>query len=260
MRSIALSWVLYSVRETIGLTNVRNAILEKKIQRLGKYEKNSIQYGKTFSYGDTYEDIFEMIANFENSGKRYLIFTSNGEIVQQTNKRMRYDKFDEFNLVESRYISFIVDREDMTVTIADPSRNNGHVGIYNPYIGLELQPFFKKNGYKIEWLEMTSPCQINYHDVFCQSWTMILVFKWMKYGDKEKIYISRTQNKKYRKLLRYFKKLVKFEIFKTELNISYLENIKYHENYNLLKNYDPCVLLMSMTPVEMNEDDESIED
>ena len=32
---IAISWVLYSIRETIGLTSVRNVILKNKIDQLG---------------------------------------------------------------------------------------------------------------------------------------------------------------------------------------------------------------------------------
>lgn len=252
MRNIAVSWILYSIRETVGLTTVRNTILKKQIQSIGKYADDSIQYGKTFSSGDTYDDIYEMITDFEGSDKRYLIFTSNGEIVQKRNKRMRCE------LIESHYVSFIVDKQEMTVTMIDPSRKNRDIGIYNPYIGLQLRPYFKKMGYKVEWLEMTSPCQINHHDVFCQTWTMFLVLKWMKYGPS-KIFVSRDQSKKYEKLLKYFKKLLRFEVFKTELKISYLENIKNHEDFDMLKNYDPCELLSSMTPSDMKDDSDDTE-
>jgi hypothetical protein len=252
IRNIAVSWVLYSIRETIGLTIVRNTILKKQIQGLGKYPDN-IQYGKTFGQGDTFEDIYEMVSNFEGSDKRYLIFTSNGQIVQKRNKRTRYD---DSVLVESHYVSFIVDKQEMVVTMIDPSRKNGKIGIYNPYIGLQLQPYFKKNGYKVEWLEMTTPCQINHHDVFCQSWTLFLVFKFMKQGNKDNISISKKQSKKYKKLLEYFKNLAKFEIFKTELKISYLENIKNHDDFLTLKNCDPYELLLSMTPNDMNDEGE----
>jgi hypothetical protein len=252
IRDIAVSWVLYAIRETVGLTIVRNAFLRKKINKLGKYNPDIIQYGKTFSCGDTFEDIYEMIYDFHGSDKRFLIFTSNGEIVKNKRKRMRPSS--ESELVESHYVSFILDRHEMTVTMIDPSRNNGKIGIYNPYIGIYLEPFFKKQGYTVEWLEMTSPCQVNYHDVFCQSWTMFLVYKWLKYGDKEKIYIPKSQYKKYTKLLKFFKELLDYDSFRNELRIAYAENIKDHEDFCFLNEYDPCILLLEMTPMDMNDE------
>lgn len=250
IREIAISWVLYSIREAIGLSDVRNEILKKKIERLGTYPKNEIVYGKTFTQGDTFNDIHQMIYNFHGSDKRVLVFTSNGEIVQKRGKR----KFDD-DLIESHYVSFILDKRNAIAVIIDPSRNNGNVGIYNPYIGICLEPFFKKQGYTVKWLEMTSPCQINYHDVFCQSWTLFLVYKWLKYNDNEKIFIPKKQHKKYSKLLGFYKKLLEHSIFRDELRTSYYQNIEDHDDYRSLSEYDPCILLSEMTTEDMNPDE-----
>ena len=259
-REIAVSWVLYSIREAIGLEIVRNAVLKSKLD--GKF-KNQVYYGKTFTQGNTFDDIYQLVYDFRKSGKRYLIFTSNGEIVQNRKKRKRSE------FVESHYVSFII-REN-TVTIIDPSRNNGKIGIYNPYIGLCLESFFKREGYMVEWLEMTSPCQVSHHDVFCQSWTLYLIYKRMKVsamGQKvsamgQKVYIPKNQNEKYEKILRFFKRLLHYNIFKTELRALYLENIKTHDNYKLLKTYDPCRLLLEMMTKDMydeGEDDDKDDD
>jgi len=248
-RDISISWLLYSIRETIGMTIVRNTILKEKI------EKNEIFYGKTFGVGDTFEDIYEMVYDFEKSNKRFLIFTSNGEIVHRSEKRIKFSS----EMIESHYVSFILDKYEgdgrycvSTVTIIDPSRNEGEIGIYNPYIGICLEPFFEKNGYKIFWIEMTSPCQINYHDVFCQSWTLYLLYELIKDTYTEKIYIPKNQCKKYALLLEFFKDLLSYEIFQKELKISYLNNIKDHDLFQSLKEYDPCKLLSSMIPSDMD--------
>jgi hypothetical protein len=240
-RDIAISWILYSIREIIGLTKVRNEILSKK---LSNYD--DIYYGKTFTMGDMYQDIYDLIDDFGTSNKRYLIFTSNGEVRHSRNKKTK--------VVESHYVSFILDKKNMDIIIIDPSRNNGNMGIYNPYIAICLLPYFKISGYKITWLEMTSPCQTNYHDVFCQSWTLFLIYKYMKSSScaHKTIDIPKKQSNKYKILLKYFKNLLNFQIFRKELQIQYLENIKYHEDFKFLKEYDPCELLSDMNPIDMN--------
>ncbi len=231
IKEIAISWVLYSIRETMGLEKVRNEILAKKLKN------HSIKYGKMFTKGNTFEDIYQMVYDFQKSNENLLIFTSNGEITKKRKRNINED-------IESHYISFIVDKQKMNVTMIDPSRNNESFGIYNPYIGISMKPFFEKLGYKVDWLKMTSPCQINYHDVFCQSWTLYLLIKFFK--SSEKIYIPFKEEDKYNKLLIFYKKLLKYEIFRKELNISYIKNINVHENYDELCKFDPCNLLNKM--------------
>ena len=252
-RSIIISWVLYAIRETLGLSSVRNQFLRNKIEKLGKFPKGSIRYGPTFTQGNTFDDIYVLISDFHGSDRRFLIFTSNGEIAK-TRKRKQE------SMTESHYVSFVVDKQEMTIMIIDPSRNKRSVGIYNPYIGLCLEPFFKNEGYKVKWLDMTSPCQINYHDVFCQSWTLYLVYKYMKHGDG--IYIPKKQNRKYRKLLNFFKSLLGYDLFQTELQSLYLESIQDHDDFNTLVMYNPCILLSEMVTEDMkdSEDNDSNKD
>jgi len=54
IKDIAVSWVLYTIRETIDLSNIRNEILKTKINKLGGIPKNSIYYGETFTSGNTF--------------------------------------------------------------------------------------------------------------------------------------------------------------------------------------------------------------
>lgn len=247
-REIAISWLLYAIRETLGLSIVRNKILQEKIQKTGKYQNNVLYYGNTFSSGDTFNDIYRLFDDFEGSDKQILIFTANGEVRKNKLKRSN-------EMIESHYVSFVAEKSKSKVTIIDPSRKNGKIGIYDPYIGICLEPFFKARGYIVNWLEMSSPCQINYHDVFCQSWTLYLVYKYLT-EDKPVVYIPKKQKKKYRKLRLFFKELLQFGLFRRELRVSYQENIRDHENKQLV-NYDPCYLLLSIGTNDMYDTDES---
>jgi hypothetical protein len=251
-KDIAVSWVLYAIRETNGLSIVRNDILRSKINKSGKYKKDEIYYGETFTSGNTFDDIYGLFNNFEGSDKQILIFTSNGEVRKNTRKRARAQ------LTESHYVSFVIEKRESKVTIIDPSRNNGKIGIYNPYIGIALEPFFRSKGYKVKWLEMSSPCQINHHDVFCQSWTIYLVYKYLV-DDDPIIHIPTTQRKKYRKLLLFFKSLLDFKMFRKELFLSYKDSIKNHENRIFLQNYNPRSLLNTMETNDMNDMNDSEE-
>lgn len=251
MKNIAISWILYSIREAIGLSDVRNEIIRNEVIRnevIRKKLNGFIYYGDTFTSGNTFSHIYQLIYDFEKSEKTKLIFTANGEVSKNLKKRTRAD------LVESHYVSFILDKTETLAVIIDPSRNNGKPGIYNPYIGIYLEPFFKSRGYKVKWLEMTSPCQIDYHDVFCQSWTLYLILKYLTSDSiQEPIYIPSDQRKKYGKLLRFFKSLLIVESFRNELIFSYKDNIRNHDDFKLLKKFKPCGTLLDMETEDMNE-------
>jgi hypothetical protein len=136
-KEIAITWMLYAIRETLGLSVVRNTILQNKIKKTGKYKNDIIYYGDTFTTGNTFNYIYQLFEKFEGCDKQILIFTANGEIHKNRLKRHK-------ELKESHYVSFIVEKLKSTVTIIDPSRKNGNIGIYNPYIGICLTPFLKK--------------------------------------------------------------------------------------------------------------------
>jgi hypothetical protein len=241
-REIAVSWALHAVKETVGLTVVRNSMLERLITPFLD-PSDKLVLGSTYTKGNTFNEIYSDISSFLKSGKRYLVFTSNGEITKNK-KRVRHED------IESHYVSFIVDNLLRRVIIIDPSRNNGKIGIYNPYIGLCLEPYFKGLELNVEWLDTTHPCQINTDDVFCQSWTMYLVYKFFqKKGGLIKV--PKTQDRKYHKLLRFYKKLLGALYFCSELFISYNDAIKGHKDHSALKMYHPCKLLYEMSYVDM---------
>lgn len=244
-KKIPESWVLYSIRETLGLTEVRNSFLKKNIEKLGRYPKNSIIYGNMYTSGNTYSEIHEAVRDLEGSNKEYLIFTANGEVTKNPVKVM--------GQVESHYVSFIVIKKESRVIIVDPSRNKGKDGIYHPYIGYQLIKFFEDNGYATEWLEMTKPCQTKYHDVFCQSWTLYLVYTWFKVNQYHTgpVDIPRSQKKRYEILLKMFKKLLFDEKFYDELMYSYHKSIKNHKRSVALGRHNPCILLNSMKAEDM---------
>src|SRR5690606_32674479 len=94
-RPVAISWLLYSLREVFGLSSVRNIILKKVLEN-----DSLVHYGQTFTQGDTFEDIYKLIDDFQGGSKKFLIFTANGE-VKHGKKRGKFD------YVESHYVSFV---------------------------------------------------------------------------------------------------------------------------------------------------------
>ncbi len=245
--NLPISWILYSIRQTIGLTKVRNRVLQNIIRDI--ICEDEIFFGQTFTQGDVFDDIYDMINDFQMSEKRYLIFTSNGEIRERKKNKRHNDQ------VESHYISFILDKLTKITGIIDPSRDNGKDGIYYPKIGISLESIFEQIGYKVEWLDTTYPCQIAYHDVFCQSWTLFLIIQYFKTGYFKKkctkINIPQDQDAKYKILLDFFKELLTHKIFVKELLIFYQSNIENHIDYEYLRTINPRYLLKQMNVFQM---------
>jgi len=242
MDSVTVSWVLYAIRETLGLEDVRNMILKNKTNN------DDIEYGPTFTLSNTYDDIYKTVLDFiRDSTKQYMVFTANGSVRFNKKKRVRYT-----NDLESHYLSFIVNKTDKIVLMVDPARDNGKPGIYNPYIGIKLAPFFKNLKFDVKWLHLSNPCQQKYHDVFCQSWSLYLTIKWFEWlGFINDVTIPNSQNEKYSELLRFYKNLLCYSKFKEELIESYNKSIENHTDYDELKKYNPCEILKNMSYNDM---------
>lgn len=239
-REIIVSWILYSIREVMGYSFIRNMVLKHIVTK-------PFTFGNTYSMDNTYSDIHNDIIHFINGVDKYMTFTANGSV--RESKRRRVTE----HLQESHYVSFVLDKEHMLAFLIDPSRDNGDYGIYYPYVGITLSSFLEEMGFEVIWVEMSSPCQINYHDVFCQTWTLYLTGKFIKNYDTLSasgnciINIPGDQDEKYAMLLKFFKKLLNYSEFRTELRRSYREAIDNHDNQSLLESNDPCDILRNMT-------------
>lgn len=154
---VVVSWVLYALRMTMGLDNVRRMILRKEIK-----DNRMVEIGRTFGTEDTEADLIGYLDGIVRTHKkRYLLFTA-----------MNIPDED----MQTHYQAFVVDYRNRSLYMIDPARRvRGQQGIYCAYVSENtIAPFFRTHGFSTTWVKTSHPCQTSIHDVFCQTWTLIL--------------------------------------------------------------------------------------
>jgi len=186
-----VSWVLYSIREIVGISSLRNQILESF---LNQDIKKNIEFGRTFGSDSKKNDLqnyLEKNMKQNKNGKRFLIFSGIN--------RPKYG--------ETHYQGFIIDYEKKCLYIADPAYTLNGPGIYNPFLAQQqVIPLFKLHNYNTQFIITSHPCQTSTNDVFCQSWTLYLMIEFLNpIGNI--ITIPLSQTKRYNILLHFYKKI-----------------------------------------------------
>jgi hypothetical protein len=212
-----ISWIVYSLRILLGDEEVRN-IIQKEI-----LQNDRIYYGKTFGNDidinireNTICQYLESIIKIEN--KEYATFTisNNPDLIKQ----------------ETHYQGFVMDYINKKLYIFDPAFTLKGTGIYKPYISKSLViPFFENNNWKTEFMVFTNPCQTNQHDVFCQTWSLIMIIKMLNYNYSD---IPIKEKDKYVVLAEFYRQIIEikeiYNIFEEIWNETYIT----FEKINLL--------------------------
>jgi len=141
----------------MGLDEVRRTILRKEIK-----DNRVVEIGRTFGMDDTEADLLGYLDTIVNKRrKRYVLFTA----MNMPDKDM-----------QTHYQAFVVDHKNKTLHMIDPARKpKGQQGIYGAHISENtIAPFFRAHGFSVVWTRTSHPCQTSLHDVFCQTWSLIL--------------------------------------------------------------------------------------
>lgn len=164
---IVVSWILFSIREVMGLKMVRNEILSTLLPRA---IVDQTVLGETFGSEskpvdlDRYMKQVVQLHDSRQRSKSFLIFTGIN--------RPQYG--------ETHYQGFIVDFHSKTIYVADPARTKDGHGIYKPYLAeQQVIPFFSQHQFHWRYIETIHPCQTSTGDVFCQSWTLYLMITFL---------------------------------------------------------------------------------
>ena len=169
------SWVLYIIKEVMGVDEVRNDILKYYLQNL---PQGNIEYGPTFSIGISKERLYKyldhIISLINYGDDKLVLFTCNNNYGPLRKKKSEY--------IETHYQTFIIQPQKKRITMIDPSRKRTQEGIYWPYAAMVVYFYIKSKipECNFYWLKLTQPCQVtfsSYHgndDVFCQSWSLYL--------------------------------------------------------------------------------------
>ena len=262
LRNIAISWCLHSMKEVLGMEEIRNIIIRHFIPNLRYIDKIRTfdafqQYDKP-PFDDKKKEIIEHC-------KKIIKWKSLG-IFTATNIQINADDN------ETHYQCFIVDNKNKKVYAIDPAMDHttetGY-GIYDPTVSYEvIQPFFEKKGYTFQYIRLTNPAQINEEDVFCQSWSLHILIN-VLLQNKYTIDIPKQQIDKYVILLEFYKEILDIQDVSTELDYVYKHNIDTHTDFieknakkemkkygltiNDLLNIEPSKLIKSMSASEMED-------
>ena len=253
-REIQISWVIHAMKEIIGLENLRKYIIEKYYPDI----KNKT-FIKTFDSFQQYE-----IKPFNNKEKEIIeycekiIHLKNRVVFTATNIQENADDN------ETHYQCFILDNENKTLRVINPSQDktsDDGYGIYKPEVAYKtINPFFKKRGYSVEFVELSNAAQMNENDVYCQTWSLYMLLV-VLINNNKKIKISKYEKKRYNLILTFFKELLQDEYISSLLNETYYQIIDEERkcikdsgvNFNNIKNINPTKILLSMSTKELME-------
>ena len=246
MKENAISWLVHSIKILLGDESIRRYIILKYNPELKN--KNHIKTFDAFiKPGKTQEHKHTEI-------KKYLqtISTLKKDIVVFTATNVLKDEED----IETHFQSFIVDNNNKKVYGIDPAYDKNEedfIGIYYPEILHDvIKPFFENKQYAFHLVRLSKPAQTTTDDVFCQSWSLLILLKIMENKDYEKdveIYIPSRKLDKYHMLLEFYKQIF---IDMPEL----LDNLKAEyegsiSDFPELLEFDVGTLLMSMKKDDM---------
>jgi hypothetical protein len=257
-RQNAISWLLHSLKIILGDESIRRYITLHYYPDITNQEK---KYMKTFDAfiqnGKTRQDKIDKIKTYCEKIRQkvgVIVFTATN--IQQ-------DKLD----FETHFQSYIVNNNIKKVVVVDPAydkKNENNAGIYMAEVSYEVViPFFKENGYEIEFVDLSTPAQISEGDVFCQSWSLYILLQKLKQNEylyDKSFEIPEKQLDKYDMLLEFYKQIFKdMPELHDNLRTEYEEEIKEAEGLNSPTQHEkeqyllfnPIELLLDMSKYEM---------
>jgi hypothetical protein len=263
LRKISTSWALEAMKTVLGYEDIRNMILEHYYPQIeNPHEMRTFDAFQQFQRPPFIDKAMEITDYCEE------IIEDEGVtgIVVMTAANIQISEHDHF----THYQSFIIDKNRKTVYAIDPASKENGVGIYEAAITeTVVLPIFRSHDYDCQFVSLSHPAQTNKGDVFCQTWTLVILLKAL-----EKIYKKNNKNKfigvidipaprpkinKYQMLLDFFKDILENvpEVGR-ELAIEYLEVININKkdisqycSFEKIVDVDVVELFGAMTAEEM---------
>jgi hypothetical protein len=228
LKKISISWALEAMKTVLGYEDIRNMILEHYFPQIeNPHEMRTFDAFQQFENPPFIDKAMEITDYCEE------IIEDDGVtgIIVMTAANIQLSEDD--NL--THYQSFIIDKDAKTVYAIDPAAKENGVGIYEAAISETIVfPIFRSHDYDCQFIQLSHPAQTNKGDVFCQTWTLVILLKALekiyKKNNKKKfigvidIPGPRPKVKKYSMLLEFFKDILENvpEVGR-ELAMEYLE-------------------------------------
>ena len=272
VREDVVSWVLHSIKSTLGYEDVRRTVLTHLYPDVQhpthiKTFDAHIAYTTKASYDKNYQKKVDQILHYCESATHlaeYVIFTATNLEEYRTKAQGRD--------TETHYQMFIIDTTHKTLFVIDPAlKPNKRPGIYTPQVALDIvMPWFKDYGYKTTFVPLSNPAQTDSSednaDVFCQSWSLYILWQVLVQGGGDgsggkghkfsgiTVKIPKGQTKRYEILLEFYKRiLTEIPSIGVDLNrefVSELTSYKPDGYKNMLK-VKALGVALTITPNEM---------
>jgi hypothetical protein len=236
LKKISISWALEAMKTVLGYEDIRNMIIEYHFPQI-----ENPQEMRTFDAFQQFENPPFIDKAMEITDYCEGIIEDDGVtgIIVMTAANIQVSEYD--NL--THYQSFIIDKDAKTVSAIDPAAKANGVGIYEAAISETIVfPIFRSHDYDCKFINLSHPAQTNKGDVFCQTWTLVILLKalekiYKKNNEKRFIGIihipaPRPKINKYRMLLEFFKSILENvpEVGEA-VTIEYLEVVNMNKAY-----------------------------
>lgn len=247
------AWVVESLRSAIEPAKVRNSLIRQALGDLTRELDSDFELGPTFS---NYYDMADL--------ERYVYDALTKE------SRHTYEVFTAANIPlkgETHFQTFIADRSTLELIIIDPA--------YAPwgaiYGAVDSEAAIREQAARAGWrvVRVDTPyaCQITDSDVFCQTWSLIMMLDFMRQkltvpkgrargrrklkeflipdlskSGPHRIYRTtddedaprELMEPRYRLLLNFYKGSITNEVFCRELQKAYMDKVKGSGPYDLV--------------------------
>jgi hypothetical protein len=197
------SWVIYSIRRTIGEADVRNELLSHYLPKDSKrvlgptfvliYKGKKSEEDQQRKYYAEIEKYLDKITKPTQKGKTFLFTVANPPSLEGP--------------PETHYQTVVVVNSDSpSATFIDPAHlPDGKEGIYAPYAVTDcVRPFLERKGYSTQWLPVTHAAQTDEEDVFCQSWSLYLLKEHIL-RPMAPVQVPSSQSERYKTILDFWK-------------------------------------------------------
>ena len=264
-RNEIASWIIYSIRRTMGEWDVRNEILKAALPAdpkriLGStfvllYNADKPLEPQINAYNAKIKKYIDTITHKSKKGKTILFTVAN-------------PPSDE-GAPETHYQTVIVKNTDApTAIFIDPAhRSDGSEGIYSPMaINDTVKPHLEAKGYTTSWLPVYQAAQTDEKDVFCQSWSLYLLKEGILHPDSP-VEIPKKVRDRYEILLNFWKQAASLPLFCSVLASDYTHVVEndlieqlteagkneksISEIVDYYKSFNPCTFIQTMTVADI---------
>ena len=241
------TWILYSLRFSLLDEKVRNDILISS-DWFGKFKKlgYNIVFGPVYGNGISDGDLIKLLHKYISLGNdKIVLFTLSNNPVNISDPDKR----------ETHFQSFILVNQIQKIFAFDPANDDTiqHFGIYYPGAIIQINSIISKYfnnsplNYEVIQPSIDYACQIHKSDVFCQTWSLILQYEYMRQLcannlNFTNLVINIPSNiiDKYDYLNTFIQSIISIKSVAEKLRKQYLTDVKSHAQPEPYSKIDPA--------------------